>query len=120
MIVQAREQINLMRRGLKTLLTQFDDPDAMLAAAAPAPVKPPVDLTRKAIDQPKAAASIPPRAKVDWLPAIDADFDQIALWAAARGVAFKEWDDLPKVNDTRERLGQPRFKRRFALKGRFG
>jgi hypothetical protein len=43
--------------------------------------------------------------------AISADFETISHWAGERGMTFKTWEDLPAVNERRERLRQPLFKR---------
>ncbi|MDR3534001.1 MAG: hypothetical protein P4L90_25975 [Rhodopila sp.] len=51
------------------------------------------------------------------LDPVFADFSFVARWAGERGIAFKEWDDLPKVNTKREALGLPTFKRSFPTKG---
>lgn len=62
------------------------------------------------------------RAKRDRLLAepIEADFTAVLDWAEPRGILFKEWNDIPRVNAIRERLNLLPFKRQFPTKGRFG
>jgi hypothetical protein len=51
---------------------------------------------------------------------IAADITAVRAWAGQRGLPFLSWDDLPRVNDRRERLGLPAFKRDYPQRGRFG
>ena len=51
---------------------------------------------------------------------IAADFDQVRRWAAEKGVRFDTWEDLPAVNDARDRIFLPTFKRLFPTRGRYG
>ena len=52
--------------------------------------------------------------------AVSADFATVRRWAGERGVQFETWDDLPAVNERRERLEIAPFKREFPTKGRVG
>lgn len=65
-------------------------------------------IVSKAVSRPQQTAP---------LPAAAASFEFVARWAGERGIAFKEWDDLPRVNAKRETLGLPTFKREFPIKG---
>lgn len=51
---------------------------------------------------------------------ISAGFPEVKEWARDRGIRFDTWEDLPGVNDARERVYLPTFKRAFPTKGRFG
>lgn len=85
--------------------------------AAPSAPKPPV-----AAPQPKSrmeamlavSKAIEARPPVDPGAPVAADFNQIKHWAAQRGVAFADWDDLRAVNSRRDRLGLAPFKRDFS------
>ncbi len=64
--------------------------------------------TPAAIIQPIVATPGPPRQ----LAERPADKEQIAHWAAPRGIVFSDWPDLPKVNEQRVKNGDPPFCRR--------
>ena len=51
---------------------------------------------------------------------IAADFETVLAYAEPRGILFREWDELPRVNTVRDRAGLLPFKRLFPVKGRFG
>lgn len=68
------------------------------------------------LDPVRAATS----STVDSDDAEAADFTAVLDWAEPRGILFKEWNDIPRVNAIRERLNLLPFKRQFPTKGRFG
>lgn len=104
MIVELKPSSELML-GIDALVTALNRlSDVMEAHRAPdtsipAPVTP---LRRSA-----------PRPVPDAGPAVSMDFENIRIWAATRGIDFRTWDDLTKVNEKRESLGQPIIKRVF-------
>lgn len=81
-------------------------------------------LAKLAEDEPEPAQPIAPIEERSVFTATDkdyepivADFDQIQVWAFARGAKFDSWDDLPGINRRRERIGLPDFARKYPTKG---
>lgn len=76
------------------------------------PALKPVEASTPLLRTPQPKSSQPPVTRAESITRVSAslsgpqvaDFDTVAAWAAQRGVQFREWDDLPKVNRKREDL----------------
>lgn len=79
--------------------------------AAP-PAAPATLLKNDRIAPPVASVTRAGESETDYAP-LEADFTVINAWAAARGIAFRSWEDLRAVNEKREAFELPTFKRKL-------
>lgn len=112
------ERLQLLRRLYPTHTTARDIADQLNALPGP-----PIESTliasqanRMGLRRPAGFATVgvrdraPNAAEADYEP-VEASYDTVREWAAARGIEFTTWDHLRIVNAKREDLALPPFKR---------
>jgi hypothetical protein len=83
-----------------------------LALGLPVPAIPPPGYLPPEIIAGIAAMPVQDEAEV---PAVAAMPEEVARFAQAHDISWRGWDDLRRVNEKRDQLNLPRFKRPFAI-----
>lgn len=83
-----------------------------LALGLPLPTIPPPGYVAPEIIA--GIAAKPAESEVE-TPAVSAMPEEVARFAQAHGISWRGWDDLRRVNERRDELKLPRYKRPFGM-----
>jgi hypothetical protein len=114
------QAIGTLRRGIRESEKAIREKEAELAPLRAfaesyrnprieGPVPPALGHSTR-VTRPVMVAEPPPAVMQDYDP-IAADYTTVTAWATEHAIGFRSWDDLPRVNQKREALHLPTFKR---------